>query len=904
MEAMPTDNKWTMRWVCFAGVMILSTCLGICQDPSVRIREILAEGLKLRQQGNLEAAQERFQYLLQYAVDNHHLLGQAEAHRCLGLLFNAKADYNRGRAELELALDLHRQVGDHLSIGRTLSALGENEWATGRRTGATDWYAESLAEFEKDGNKEEIARALYNLAFITIGPEKEQKWIPRSLEAARAIGNKRLEGVTYHLWGDRLYFYGDYRQALEKLREALRLLEEAGELAPQAGVFISLGRLYFTHMQSEQALSYYTRALEIARKNRNTISTTYCLRSIGSALDRLGRPDEAMARFEETLAIARQTRSEKLIYEATATLADAFIYRGRYREARDLLTALPDIKTYHTKPKLLCVALYHLGDYQAALDITTTILENAEQSDDEVRPRLLAIRAMAFAKLGKKDESLVNIRNALSAVESKRKQLIPTDYLKQGFQEGNLGLYEAAIDLFHQAGLSAEAFEVAEGARARAFIDLLATRELQDRLDVFSNAGPSESREVSKVESRELRSLASAPSLTALEAQQRAKLLDATLLGYWIGKSGAWIWVVPPEGNIRSVHLETNAEQIRDLIRQTVKSNLGVARRDSMSDELSTGKRSMGRMNLPGRSETPWRDLHQILVVPIQPFLPVGKGKHIVVIPHGPLFGLSFAALRNAQNRYLVEDYTLSYTPSVALLDYSTAGNRSESHARQSYFFVADPQMTPLGPQGKPLPSLPGTLKEARDIAQSLPPDRYTLLSGTSAGESAVRDKLADRQVIHLATHGVLVENRPFESYLALGRDSSLPSGDGRLTASEIYSLRLNADLVVLSACRSGLGSVTGDGVNGLTRAFFYAGTNSVMATLWDVPDQPTNRLIARFYRHYRKNMQKSVALRLAQLELLHALRSGEIVVDTALGKVKLPEDPILWAGFILIGKL
>jgi len=149
----------------------------------------------------------------------------------------------------------------------------------------------------------------------------------------------------------------------------------------------------------------------------------------------------------------------------------------------------------------------------------------------------------------------------------------------------------------------------------------------------------------------------------------------------------------------------------------------------------------------------------------------------------------------------------------------------------------------------------------------------------------------------------VLREDRPLDSYLALGQVSASPAEDGRLTVAEIYELRLSADLVVLSACRGGLGSITGDGVDGLTRPFFYAGADTVIATLWDVLDEPTNRLISSFYRRYQQGGEKSVALRAAQLELLAALRKGTVTVETALGPVKLPENPLLWAGFVVIGE-
>ena len=157
--------------------------------------------------------------------------------------------------------------------------------------------------------------------------------------------------------------------------------------------------------------------------------------------------------------------------------------------------------------------------------------------------------------------------------------------------------------------------------------------------------------------------------------------------------------------------------------------------------------------------------------------------------------------------------------------------------------------------------------------------------------------------MLHFATHGIIRNDQPFDSFLALGASSADPAEDGRLTAQEIYGLELHADLVFLSACRSGMGKVSGDGLVGLTRAFWYAGTPSVIASLWDVADEPTYLLVTSFYRSRLRGDDKSRALRSAQLHLLRRLRAAQVSVHTSTGVAVLPEDPIFWAGFVLQGE-
>jgi CHAT domain-containing protein len=193
------------------------------------------------------------------------------------------------------------------------------------------------------------------------------------------------------------------------------------------------------------------------------------------------------------------------------------------------------------------------------------------------------------------------------------------------------------------------------------------------------------------------------------------------------------------------------------------------------------------------------------------------------------------------------------------------------------------------------LPQLPGSRREAADVARRFPSGEVTMLTGVEAQAGAVRTMAAKSSIIHFATHGIVDDTQPFDSYLALA--------DGKLTARDIYGLNLNADLVFLSACRSGMGKVTGDGVLGLTRAFLYAGTRSVVATLWDVADEPTAKLVSSFYKNLSQNPDKAQALRSAQLSVLRQLRAGKMQVATRRGPLTLPENPVFWASFVLIGE-
>jgi CHAT domain-containing protein len=220
---------------------------------------------------------------------------------------------------------------------------------------------------------------------------------------------------------------------------------------------------------------------------------------------------------------------------------------------------------------------------------------------------------------------------------------------------------------------------------------------------------------------------------------------------------------------------------------------------------------------------------------------------------------------------------------------------------------VGNPTM-PAAPDGSgPLPPLPAAEAEARAIGALYPPDRVTEWTGPRAREESVRERAGQDSIIHLATHAVLFDDEPLSSFLALapspmsGKEKPAADHDGRLTVREVFELDLSASLVTLSACNTGLGLVNGDGVLGLSRAFLYAGAPSVLVSLWRVADSVTRFQMERFYRALiETGGDKAAAIRQAELDTIRALRGSRLKAPS--GRA-LPEDPRLWAAFILVGE-
>jgi CHAT domain-containing protein len=264
--------------------------------------------------------------------------------------------------------------------------------------------------------------------------------------------------------------------------------------------------------------------------------------------------------------------------------------------------------------------------------------------------------------------------------------------------------------------------------------------------------------------------------------------------------------------------------------------------------------------------------------------LPKNPSDRVIFIPQSSLFLAPFPALRDEKGEYLIEKHTILTAPAIQVLDFTNqlgAGRQTNYH---NALIVGNPTMpvvsTEPGKAATRLDPLPGAELEAKTIANLL---KTKAILGKDATKANILQRLSQVDVIHLATHGWADDNRGLGSWIAFA-----PSGkdDGLLKAEEILDLKLKAQLVVLSACETGKGKLSGDGVIGLSRSLILAGVPSVLVSLWQVPDEPTQYLMVEFYKSLQTQPDKALALRQAMLKT----------------KEKFP-SPVNWAAFTLIGE-
>ena len=341
-----------------------------------------------------------------------------------------------------------------------------------------------------------------------------------------------------------------------------------------------------------------------------------------------------------------------------------------------------------------------------------------------------------------------------------------------------------------------------------------------------------------------------------------------------IPAASVYIWVIQPDGRItfHESALPREGPSLPEMVRQARYSVGAYGRGVTLNPQSEAPK------------TRPLEDLYQLLIAPVAADLPADPDRVVTLVPQDWLFMVPFAALRDGQGRYLIEQHTLSDVPSLGILGLTheelTAGAKGKG-----ILVVGNPAMPSLsvgpGEPAQPLNSLPGAEREARAVALRF---HATPLIGAAASKDEVLRRLPNAGIVHLATHGLLDENTGgYQSALALA-----PKGgdSGFLTTTEIQDLKLSADLVVLSACDTGRGKISGDGILGLARAFLTAGTPTLMVSLWSIADASTAYLMDHFYQRLQQGESKGQSLRGAMLETLQKYPApGEWAAFTLLGE-------------------
>ncbi|BAZ03772.1 CHAT domain-containing protein [Calothrix sp. NIES-3974] len=768
-----------------------------------------------------------------------------------GIELMEKNVFLAAQGELEQALKIYTQNGDKQGQTEALIQLATLNFYQEKFWQAQQFINQAESTIDRTSNNQQRQRLLTIQGLISLETGEYLKglnYLQRAETGIRDIAASNLNRIGL---GMAYRYLGWYQKSQLYLELAVR---SPGNQNRRALALNTLGDVLFDLGNYEPAVEKYQQALSTYLSVGNRLGAARAQRNLAKIKLILGQTPAAQKLYAEAEQQAKAIGATGLQVVILNELGLVYLQTGNKTKAlENLQQALAITRRERITP---VVSLINLGfyyrsqkQYEQAINYYEQGLAWAKKNGDRLN-ETKALNALGETQLEMKQlpQAIATLQRGISVFESLRPGL--RDEQKISLFETQSYAYGLLQTALIAKGDVKTALSVAEKARARAFAEQLAIRLSQSHSTPIDLTIPS-----------------------GEQIQATAKKLNSTLVIYSIihnsqgQEQKLFTWVVNPQGEIKFHSQDIHQLNLANITPDTASRDRGLT---SLVQQTRNG---IVKRNFQEPNSIHGQKSYQILIQPIVNLLPQQTDAKIIFIPQGSLNLVPFAALVDNQGKYLIEKYTISTAPSLQIL--SLINQKPPHKSPSPPLIIGNPE-----PMPQDLSPLPGAEAEAKAIAQLL---QTSAITGKNATEAEVLAKLPSAGIIHLATHGLFDEKQGLQSALAL---VSSPGQDGMLTALEVLDLKLQAEMAVLSACDTGRGQITGDGVVGLARAFMVAGVPRVIVSLWAVPDEPTAELMKEFYHQKLNTPDRVTALRQAMLKTMK----------------KYPE-PVNWAAFTLIGQ-
>ena len=685
------------------------------------------------------------------------------------------------------------------------------------------------------------------------------------------------------------YRLGQYRVSADL---ALLSSRNGADSVSRAQAFQILGDINFDLGKPEDAIDYYQKAAKLSASIgaggglRNYNSTTTSLIQLGRVYQTLNRTAESRAHLIEAVTLSKQQfNNHKTVVMALNAAAMLNLETKNLPEALEQLTEAQNWVRGADDPTVRIITLGNFGHYYAAIgdfdratrSYTDAINQAKRMGDRASEAKLRSAYGQLLLKKKQLKPAIESLEKSITLFESLRPRLIDSERIAIAEQQAKT--YQLLQSAQVQSGNTQAALLTTERSRARAFVELLATRSPLKSSSRSIDSDNSANDNTSIKASIDTTISTTIPTLDQIKLI--AKSQNATIVTYAIvnqidnnsRESELHTWVIQTHGEIqfKKTDLTSQNRPSSDSLESIANNTL---RQISSRSRNTRASIKIEGVTSASTERNANRAAHELLIEPIKHWLPKNDRDRIIFVPQGSLLLVPFAALQDKNGTFLIQRHTLQIAPSIQSLSLL----KPIQNLQPNPLIVGNPS-----PMPQDFDPLPGSETEATAIAALL---HTTAITGKNATKRNILTRLSSASLIHLATHGILDERQGLESAIVLASSNRASRPDELLTASEILDLNLTASLVVLSACNTGRGKITGDGVIGLSRSFLSAGVPSVVVSLWQVPDAPTSTLMIAFYQNLIQKMDKAQALRQAMLTTL-----------------KVYPNPQDWAGFMLVGR-
>lgn len=802
---------------------------------------------------------------------------------------------NEDKEALELckqSLTIKREIGDKSGEASTLSNAGNVYAALDDYQSALEYYLQARTIYNSLGEKEGEAVTLNNIGwtYATLGDrEKAIDFYNQALKPLRELGNKYSIATALSNIGVNYAELKDFRKALAIHLEVLPLRPESDDREGRAITLNHIAVCYQNLGDKAKALEYFTQAVALHRTVGNKRQLASSLRNIGGFYRDQGEYEKAMEYLKEARAISVAVADRNGEASVLAGIAKLELARGNLIEARKLVEeAISAVESFRGNLKSQQMRATFLASVRKYYELNVDVLMRMHQQHPTEG---FAEAALQVSEKGRARSLLELLRETRAEI---RQGIDPALIQREKDLRGTIA-DKAQKQMRMLSGDHTEE----QAAAAAKEIDALTTEyeEVQGRIRKTSP------RYAALVE----------PSPISVEAIQKQVVDENTLLlEYALGEEKSYVWAVTSD-SVKSFELPGRA-----MIEAAAKRVYELLNERSATVPAPTFAQQRERLNhvdveYPAAADA----LSRLLLSPVAAEL---KNKRLVIVAEGILQYVPFSTLPSpgaASSRPLIVDHEILNLPSASVLAMLREDAGQRKPAAKAVAVLADPVFSANDSRLTHKVSADEdsllTREAQRSAAESgldslvrlrfsrLEADEIVRLAGDkrnlkavdfSANRSMVMDeRLSDYHIVHFATHALINNQHPDLSGIVLSLvDEQGRPQNGFLRLYDIYNLKLNADLVVLSACQTALGKqINGEGLVGLTRGFMYAGAPRVVASLWRIDDRATAEMMRRFYEGMLKDgLRPAAALRAAQVSMLSEKRW---------------QSPHYWAAFTLQGE-
>lgn len=913
-----------------------ATLQGAQDDLAGQSLTLYALGGAYFRQGDHQKAIAAFESVLekQQRVGNQNLI--AAVHSSLGNVYSQRGQYQRAREMAEMALQIYERLDDKAEIAGTLTTLGSIDAGLGNYQQALKRYADAIALQREIGQLPGEAETVVTMAnlYRQLGSyDLSLSTYERALAIQREIGDRGTEALILESMGSVQRQAQNDPAALQSYEQAIALARQQQNPLQEATFLASLSRLHTENQRPQAAAESLNRALEIYRRQGNLLGETAALGQMGRLYTSLQEYDRAAAILEDALDRIRSAQVPVAEANILRNLAQVYRLQGKFADGRAALDRELRLREILGDREGQAESLYQLALVerdQANLPAAKASLERAIALVEALRTGVTTdkLRTSFFASKQAYYELYIDVlmqlhdrapeqgyaAMALQASERARARSL-LDLLALARADVRAGVDPKLLAEAETLGQQIEAAEKQRVTLLNRSANLERLTGLQQEVDSLLARLQTLEAQI-RATSPRYADLTQPQPLSLAEIQQQVLDDQTLLLQYSLGEERSYLWVVSPT-DLRSYTLPGRAS-LEAAAQAFYQQMPRLDTTPTFSDDRAIV--AIPREGPPPPAGTSYdAQISQVLLGPIADRL---QGQRLLIVADGALQYVPFAALQipGAGKAPLITQHEVIHLPSASTLGLLRRETAQRAPAPKTVAIFADPVFT-LGderfqtfwkvPPPQPAPDLeevafrqarqswgmglgrlPFTSVEAEKIGAIVPDAQEFVASGFEASREKVLDTdLSQYRIVHFATHGLLNAQNPELSGIVL----SLFSADGEsqngfLRLRDIFNLKLPVELVVLSACETGLGqNVRGEGMVGLTRGFMYAGAPRVLVSLWSVDDEGTSVLMSLFYRKLlQEQLAPGAALRAAQIEMSQDPRW---------------RSPYYWAAFTLQGE-